>query len=145
MKVTVLRGISGSGKSTWANQQGVPVFSTDAYFLVDGEYRYDPTKIGEYQNRNFRAFIEALSEKESWIIVDNTNICAWEYSPYILAGQAFGYETELITFVCSPEVSLARKKLVPQEQLIRTYTQLMEETRKMPGRFRSIHRIVETG
>lgn len=144
MRVTVLRGISGSGKSTWASEQDVPIFSTDAYFLVDGIYRYDPTKIGEYHNRNFRAFLEAVWQKEPWIIVDNTNVCAWEYSPYILAGQAFEYQTELITFICSPATSLARKNLVPPEQLLRTHDQLIEETRRMPGRFRSMHRIIET-
>jgi predicted kinase len=144
MRVTVLRGISGSGKSTWAKQQGVPVFSTDQFFMIDGEYRYDATRIGEYHSRNLRAFLEALWRSEPWIIVDNTNICAWEYSPYVLAGQAFGYETELVTFLCSPETSLARKALIPAEQLFRISEQLVEETRNMPRRFRNMHRTIIT-
>lgn len=144
MRVTVLRGISGSGKSTWAHQQDALIFSTDEFFFVDGEYRYDSTKIGQYHAQNLRRFLEAIRLGEPWIIVDNTNICAWEYSPYVLAGQAYGYETELVTFLCSPETSLARKALIPAEQLFRISEQLLQETRMMPKRFRSIHRTIIT-
>ena len=145
MKATILRGISGSGKSTWANQQSASVFSTDRYFMVDGIYQYDPAKLATYHNQNLRAFIEALLQQDPWVIVDNTNVFAWEYAPYVLSAQAFGYTVEIITFVCPPEVSLQRKNLVPQDQLLRSYQQLTRETELMPYRFRPMHRLVETG
>lgn len=144
MRVTVLRGISGSGKSTWASQQDAAVFSTDAYFVVDGEIRYDPTRLKEFHGNNLRAFIAALQRREPWVIVDNTNINAWEYSPYILAGEAFGYETELITFDCSIETSLARKQLVDPEKLRFIYDNFVRQTATMPRYFKGMHRVIRT-
>jgi adenylate kinase len=49
--VVVMSGVSGSGKSTYAEKlleqsQGVKV-STDHFFMVGNEYKFDPSKLGE--------------------------------------------------------------------------------------------------
>ena len=144
MRITVLRGISGAGKSTWAARHAheALVVSTDAFFLVRGEYRFDPRKLQENHGRCFRAFMEGILRAKPWIIVDNTNVQAWEYAPYVLAGQAYGYEVELLTFPCSVETSLARKQLVPAEDLRHIHARFEQETREMPRRFRGIHRLM---
>ncbi len=146
MRVIVLRGVSGSGKSTWASQYAneATIVSTDDQFYVDGRYAFDATKLRAYHGRTFRRFLEALERKDALIIVDNTNIEPWEFSPYVLAGEAFGYEVELRTFLCSLETALARKQLVPVEQMERIYRSFEAHTARMPGRFRQMHRIVET-
>lgn len=145
MRATVLRGISGSGKTTWAEQQAdAKIFSTDAYFVVDGEIRYDASKLGEYHGRNLRAFIEALQRQEAHVIADNTNINAWEYSPYVQAAQAFGYEVELMTFDCSVETSLARKQLVDAEKLRFIHDNFLRQTATMPRYFKAMHRVIKT-
>ena len=41
----LLRGVPGSGKSTVAQNIGGTHFETDKYFMVDGEYKFDPTKL----------------------------------------------------------------------------------------------------
>ena len=41
----LLRGIPGAGKSTLAKQLGDSHFETDGFFMVDGEYKFDPTKL----------------------------------------------------------------------------------------------------
>ena len=43
----LLRGIPGAGKSTLAKQLGDSHFETDGFFMVDGEYKFDPTKLRE--------------------------------------------------------------------------------------------------
>lgn len=146
MRVIILRGLSGSGKSTWASQYAdrATIVSTDAFFYVDGVYRHDQTKLREYHGRTFRLFLEALQRGDALIIVDNTNIEPWEFSPYVLAGEAFGYPVELLTMRCSLETALARKQLVPREHMERIYVTFKAFTERMPGRFRQMHRIIET-
>jgi len=47
----IMRGLPGSGKSTkaklFAGEKGL-IYSTDDFFIIDGKYIYDPTKIVEY-------------------------------------------------------------------------------------------------
>ena len=46
-KLFLVRGISGSGKTTFAKELGGVHFETDNYFMVDGEYKFDGTKLKE--------------------------------------------------------------------------------------------------
>ena len=146
MKVTVLRGISGSGKSTWVSQNAsdAVTVSADHYFVIDGEYRFDASKLQENHGKCFRAFMDAVRLGAPHIVVDNTNIEAWEYSPYVIAAEAFGYEVEVLTLDCTVEASLARKALVNQKSLERMHEALARETGTMPKRFQRIHRIEKT-
>jgi predicted kinase len=146
MKVTILRGISGAGKTTWvkANAKEAVVVSADHFFLVDGEYRFDANKLQEAHVACFRRFMEAVLKKEPWIVVDNTNVSAWESAPYVLAGESYGYTVELLTLACTVEVSLSRKQQLAPESLRRMHDRVLRETASMPPRFKSIHRIIET-
>ena len=56
------RGIVGSGKSTFAAclkkaaiSEGVDteIFNTDSLFRVDGEYKFNPEKLGENHSQNY--------------------------------------------------------------------------------------------
>ena len=58
-----MRGLPGSGKSTKAKKIaghfGI-VYSTDDFYMVNGEYKYDPKMIGEYHEKNFKRTVEAM-------------------------------------------------------------------------------------
>lgn len=41
----IIRGIPGSGKSTYAKKFGCVVFEADQYFMHNGKYEYDQRKI----------------------------------------------------------------------------------------------------
>lgn len=75
-----MRGLPGSGKSTLAKklagQAGV-IYSTDDFFMIKGEYVYDPKKIGEYHQKNFERTSESIKKGVSPIVIDNTNIKLW--------------------------------------------------------------------
>ena len=84
MNIFILQGVSGAGKSTYANRllgespEGA-IVSADECFMVGGRYQFDPSKLGE-----------AHSECKSPIIVDNTNARVDEIAPYYAIGEACG-------------------------------------------------------
>jgi predicted kinase len=101
-KVIVMVGVSGTGKSTHAskltqeNWGNVRVLSTDNYYMRDGQYVYDPSKISEAHAWCFREFLGALSDQVGLVIIDNTSLTQREISPYALGAAAFGYELEIV-------------------------------------------------
>jgi hypothetical protein len=101
--LTVMRGVPGSGKSTLAkvlaNVPGVdpaPVFSTDDFFVVDGEYRFDPSKLGANHAANLRRAEAAMEASTPHIVVDNTMTQAWEAREYVKAALARGYRVQFV-------------------------------------------------
>jgi predicted kinase len=107
MKVIVMSGISGSGKSTYignmVSAHNAFVASSDSFFMNEDKYIFDSKKIGEAHAHCFRSFIEAMIAKRPLIVVDNTNTTIEEISPYMLGAAAFGYEAEVITMRVSLE------------------------------------------
>lgn len=108
-KAIILRGLPGSGKSHWVSEflDALPetlaervrragIFSTDSFFMVDGEYRFEPSMLPEYHQRNLAAFIDALGRGEPVAICDNTNLAYWEFAAYEAAAAALGYELERV-------------------------------------------------
>lgn len=99
-EVYVCRGLPGSGKSTWARENFPKsnIVSADDFFTHGDEYKFDPKKIPQAHQSCFRKFIRMIDRGVSPIIVDNTNTQLWEMSPYILAGESFGYTVKIFEF-----------------------------------------------
>lgn len=95
-----MRGVSGSGKSTLAqkiaDEQVSVVYSTDDFFMVDGEYRFDPKRLGEFHAENVKRTKDAMVEKCPCIIIDNTNTQAWEMKPYVELAVSYGYKVSIV-------------------------------------------------
>ena len=117
----ILRGIPGSGKSTYAKAvssvidwnpfMGDSVIaSADNYFVgSDGVYRYDPSKIrnAHAQCRDtFQRTIE--SDYGLTPIVDNTNSRLWEFAEYIRLAEENGYDVKVIRFNAPIETCIQR-------------------------------------
>lgn len=97
MKVTIMRGLPGSGKSTLAKALGAQaVHSTDDYFMVNGQYVFNPALLGEYHGKNLQRTVEALKNKVPHIVVDNTCTQAWEAREYVKAAVLHGYSVEFM-------------------------------------------------
>lgn len=113
MKVIILSGLPGSGKSTFVKSlgKGAEVVSADSFFIVNGEYKFDVAKLGEAHNkclRDFNTLLALCAEEETVLVVDNTNTTVLELAPYVALAQAYDHEVELHTFHVSPEVSAKR-------------------------------------
>lgn len=106
MKAYIMVGISGSGKSTKAQElaedakaQGlsVEIHSTDNYFVgADGEYRFNPEELSYNHGLNLTAFEQSCEDGVDVVICDNTNLRHVHRWPYIKAALDNGYEVELI-------------------------------------------------
>ncbi|NXL81479.1 N4BP2 protein, partial [Leptocoma aspasia] len=95
--LVLLRGVPGSGKSYLArnlleDNPGGVILSTDDYFYKHGQYHYDPDCLGEAHDWNRKRAKEAFEMQISPIIIDNTNIQAWEMKPYVTLAQQFKYK-----------------------------------------------------
>jgi predicted kinase len=103
-RVIIMSGVSGSGKSTYIRNNITPlptVFSADDYFIKDGKYNFEPSKLGDAHATCFRHFMHACQIGIcSPIVVDNTNLSAYEIAPYILGANAFDLVPEIITMDC---------------------------------------------
>ncbi|ELV10433.1 NEDD4-binding protein 2 [Tupaia chinensis] len=95
--LVLLRGLPGAGKSFLArtlqedNPSGV-VLSTDDYFYINGQYQFDVRYLGEAHEWNQNRAKEAFEKKISPIIIDNTNLQAWEMKPYVALSQKHKYK-----------------------------------------------------
>lgn len=114
--VFIISGLPGSGKSTLAKNYTYDsktiILSADDYFMSEGIYKFDPSKIGDAHKDCFNRFLNVLQEdtllrktEKIWnscnyiydaVIVDNTNIEAWEISPYWMVATGLGYNVKII-------------------------------------------------
>lgn len=95
----LLRGLPGSGKSTLARELGNAHFETDSYFMVDGEYKFDASKLKEAhswcQGQVELAMIHnhvTYGLDNSDIVVSNTFTQEWEMKPYFEMANTYGYK-----------------------------------------------------
>lgn len=160
--IKIMSGISGSGKSKKAGEiileytaglnltldqiialpksdrRGTAAYcSADAYFMQKNEsgelkYVFNPADLSKAHGECFREFITAMQAGTQIVVVDNTNTTNEEISPYILGAQAFGYESEIITLHCNPEVAAVRNSHgVPIQGVMAQY-QRLQNRKLMP-------------
>ena len=94
----IVRGIPGSGKSTFAKSLGGTHFETDMFFMVDGEYKFDFTKLKEAhkwcQEMVETYMKDSLLNEQFYreIAVSNTFTQEWEMEHYIELAKKYGYQ-----------------------------------------------------
>lgn len=94
----LVRGVPGSGKSTFARQFGDSHYEADSYFMANGEYKFDPAKLKQ-AHESCRSEVElamihnhvTYGLDRSDIVVSNTFTQEWEMEPYYRLAETYGY------------------------------------------------------
>ena len=92
----IVRGIPGSGKSTFAKSLGGTHFEADMFFMKDGEYKFDMFKIKEahkwcQDSVNTAMIMNNTAGLNETIVVSNTFTQEWEIKPYFELAETHGY------------------------------------------------------
>lgn len=136
----LIRGISGSGKTTTANllsENGkYPVLSADMYFEdLEGNYNWNPSKLKDahawckelvemcmnhYENGNSNEWIQI--KKESYanlnkIFVANTFTQEWEMEDYFKLAEQYGYQ--VVSLIVENRHNGQNIHNVPDETLVK--------------------------
>ncbi len=89
-QITLVRGVSGSGKSTVANLISGYVVSADDYFMVDGIYKFDPSQL-KSAHQYCQSLVETHMERGVNVVVANTFTRKWEMDAYFSLADKYGY------------------------------------------------------
>jgi predicted kinase len=87
----LVRGLPGSGKSTLAKSLGGKHFEADMYFIRDGEYKFDTTKLKEAHEWCRSSVGGLMINEEPKLVVSNTFTQEWEMKPYYELANRYGY------------------------------------------------------
>ena len=106
--------------------------SANHYFMVDGQYRFDPRQLPAAHAACLEKFVSALNGPEKRvtilrgipgsgkstyclkngdrldIVVDNTNLSVSEVAPYAALALAYGKELEIVTLRVDPKLAAER-------------------------------------
>lgn len=94
-QLILLRGLPGSGKSTLAKMICNQHVEADMYFMQDGKYKFDVSKLKQ-------AHTWCQNKTEGWmkqgynVVVSNTFTQEWEMDTYYELAKKYGYQVHSI-------------------------------------------------
>lgn len=128
MRIVVLVGLPGSGKSSYLERMGVSGLSSDAIRLLLADDETDQT-IHERVFQTMRYLLrQRLAIGREVTYIDATNLRREERRPYIGIGKSYGCRMEAVFFDVPLETCQARNanrhRVVPEEALIKMKAKL---------------------
>lgn len=93
----ILRGVPGCGKSSLAElladmgDNVGTICTADDYFVVNGEYKFEPSKLGEAHEVCKNKAMEAMANGERRIILANTNCRKKDLTTYKTLAKKYNY------------------------------------------------------
>jgi len=89
-ELILLRGLPGSGKSTFAKRICNQHVEADEFFVVNGVYQFDPTKLKQAHEWCRNKAQEWMKQGYN-VVVSNTFTQEWEMDPYYWLAEQYGY------------------------------------------------------
>lgn len=144
-KVIILRGVPGSGKSTWVDKYDEYLETVGAYYRVilsrdniraklfgtAAAHGVDEKAVTDNFNKWYDQYLdEATKRGDMTIIIDNTN-CDWgRVLDLAVRAAQFGVKVETVVIDTPLEEALrrnaARDRVVPEDVIRRMHAQLQE-------------------
>ena len=145
MKIIILRGISGSGKSLLAkelaqiyndkfrDEENYPkarILSADNYFMKDGKYLFDARLLPRAHSQCLRDFMASFRiNPPELCIIDNTNTSVIEVAPYYAIANAHKATVKLVTLMCDPAIAWeSNQHGVSSAIILRQHQRLLNES-----------------
>jgi predicted kinase len=112
----IVRGIPGSGKSTFAKTLGGQHYEADMFFIDgNGEYKFDGSKIKLAHNWCMIQTQKAMVDDEPKIVVSNTFTQEWEMETYFKLAEENGYK--VFTIIVENRHGGVNQHGVPEDKL----------------------------
>jgi len=111
----LLRGLPGSGKSTLAKSLGGMRIEADQYFMYEGKYEFDASKLKEAHAWCQNA-VSVWMKSQDKIIVSNTFTQEWEMQPYFDLAEKYGYR--VYSLIVENRHGGVNSHGVPEEKLV---------------------------
>jgi predicted kinase len=129
MRIVVLVGLPGSGKSTYLQRMGVRGLSSDAIRGLLADDEQDQT-IHQRVFQTVRYLLrQRLAIGRPVTYIDATNLRPRERRPYVEIGRQYGCEVEAVFFDVPPAVCLERNarrdRVVPEDVLAKMAAKLV--------------------
>ena len=92
--LTLVRGIPGSGKTTFANSMAgsYPVYSADNFFETEAGYKFDASKLFIAHKQCQRKTEDSMKSETEKIYVANTFTKDSEMKDYFTLAEKYGYK-----------------------------------------------------
>ena len=118
-----MRGLPGSGKTRWVREYKevygesgtIVVCSADDYHVVDGVWKFNPKNLAAAHNACLKKFNDSVATAPygrgtgATVIVDNTNLAAWEISPYYRLAETYGFDVRIVRIHAAIEDAFHRQ------------------------------------
>ncbi len=117
----IVRGIPGSGKTTFARTLNSIIVEADQYFMdSEGNYKFDGSKIKfahEYCRAQTEAWMQTKGDQVNTnrITVSNTFTQEWEMEPYFELAKKYGYK--VFTMIVENRHGGTNEHNVPEDKI----------------------------